>query len=164
MPVTVAAVEAELLSRVGPWLSVAGLDATTADGTNAALRGPIRWAVGRLGLETADAIDVADADLAYISRGTYETLLYLAEYFALESAWGNYTKVDQSLGSESQSLSQRRDALKGRLEWLRRQLGPLVDPAAVPGPPAHGLIEAGRCYPGANRPRMLPWRGGWCQP
>ena len=154
MPVTIAGIKVELQTRIGPFWTLAGLTATAFDG-------PIRWAVGRMDLETADTIDVADADLVDLTRTQYETLLYLAEYFALETFLGNYLKVDQSLGSESQSLSQRRGAIMERLAWLRKYLGVLVDPASVPGPSASGLIRAGRCYPGTERPYLRPWRGAW---
>lgn len=157
MAVLVADIEAEILVRLGSYLKAVGLDGTTADGSNLSLRGSIRWAAGRLSLITADPIDVADADLAALDRAQYETFLELVEYKALETAWGNWAMVDQSLGSESQSLSQLRDALQWRLDWLRKKLGPLIDPIASPGPSAHGRIQAGLCYPG----RAVTHRS-WC--
>ena len=162
MSVTVGDIEAEILVRMGSYLMAVGLDGTTADGANLSLRGSIRWAAGRLGLATADPIDVVDGDLSALDRAQYETFIELAEYKALETAWGNWAMYDQSLGSESQSLSQLRDAIQWRLDWLRKKLGPLIDPAAAPGPSAHGEITAGRCYPGVGRHHHLPWRGGWC--
>jgi hypothetical protein len=159
MPVTVAAIEAELLILVGPYLDRVGLDGSTSDGTNVALRGAIRRAVGRLAIETDDPIDVADADLAFLTRGTYETLLDLAELRVLETCWGNWPEYDQSAGSESQSLSQLADRLERRIKDLTARLGPLAAPAGsslLPGPAAHGLIRTGRHIPGG----LTPWNRG----
>lgn len=151
MPVTVADIEIELLLSVGPYLRKVGLDGTTADGTNPALRGAIRRAVGRLGIATADPIAVADDDLADLSRDNYETLLDLAELRALETCWGNWPEYDEQDGTEGQKLSQLADRLERRIKVLTDKLGPLAAPpgsALLPGPSAHGVIRAGlRCPP-----------------
>lgn len=166
MPLTVAAIEAELLTLLGPFLDAVGLDATTHDGTNAALRGPIRRAVARLGLTTADPIDVADADLVDLTRTQYERLISLAQLRALEVIWGNWAEVDEKAGEESQSLSQLADRIERWIKALKEELGPLAeDPEAAltPGPAASGLITAGRRMPWSvpPDPRAYPGRPGW---
>jgi hypothetical protein len=165
MPVTVAGIESELVARLGQYLLRFSMDGTTVDGTNVALRGPIRWAVSRLRIETADAIDVADGDLTTLTRATYETFLDLAEYKVLNVLWGNWAEVTQSLGSESQSLSDLSDRLDRRIAVLKGELGTLIkDPAAgaTPGPSAVATMRAGRCDPNrAHRDFYAPgWYGG----
>ncbi len=166
MPMTVATIEGELLVLLGPYLSAVGLDSTTADGTNVALRGPIRRAVSRLGLPTADPHSVADGDLAGLTLAGLETLLSLAEWRALVVCWGNWPEVDEKAGEESQNLSQLADRLERRIKALKDELGPIAeDPAAglTPGPSASGLIVAGRRMPWhvPADPRSYPGRPGW---
>src|SRR5918997_857232 len=118
MPLSVAAIESELLVLVGPYLRRVGLDGTTADGSNAALRGAIRRAVLSLGLATGDPIAVVDADVADISGLDLEKLLEVAELKALETCWGNWPEVDQQAGEERQDLSQLADRIDRRVRFL----------------------------------------------
>ena len=160
MPLTVAAIEAELLILVGPYLRRVGLDGTTADGTNVALRGPIRRAVLTLGLTTAGPVAVVDADVAAVAGFALEKLLDVAELKALEMCWGNWPEVDQSAEGTSQSLSQLADRLERRIKSLMERTvkpyGPAAESGLIPGPSAHGLIKAGR---DAARPWDWPaWR------
>lgn len=159
MPLTLAQVEVKMVGRIGRMLAAVGLDGTTVDGTNPTLAEPIRAALVALGLTTTTSDAATDADLEALSDADLGKFLYLVEYYALESAWGSYVLVDQSLGSESQSLSQLRDAFLARLKWLRDLVGHVIDPISTPGPAAHGLIRAGQCYPprGANGHVRTVW-------
>jgi hypothetical protein len=148
MSVTVAMVEAETIARIGPYMAAAGMDVTTVDGTNASLDGPIEWAAWRMNLNPADPFAIVDADLAGLDMAGYQQFLSLTEYRTLDTVWGNWAMYDQQLGSESQSLSQLREALEKRLAKLEAELGPLIGPTFVPGPPSHGVITAGLCYTG----------------
>lgn len=144
MSITIADLESELLIFVGPYLRRVGLDGTTADGTNLALRGPIRRAAVSLGATVADRLTVEDADLAGLDL---ESLLDLSELRTLEICWGNWPQVDEQAGDERQDLSQLADRLERRIKTLTVKLGSLADPsvaAQVPGPAATGLIRAGR--------------------
>lgn len=168
MPLTVADIEAELLTLVGPYLTRVGLDGTTSDGTNVSLRGPIRRAVRRLGIETADSHAVADGDLADIGGDTYETFLDLAELRTLELCWGNWAKFDQQAGEERQFLDQLRMGIERRIKTLTERLGSLAYPAEqvdviTPGASASGLITAGQRMPTCLQPdpRTFPGRPGW---
>lgn len=125
---------ADLVMLLGDFLTLVGLDGTTADATNDSLRIPIRRA------------------LAVQEAGTAagESILDLAEYHAIWLVLGHYTKVDQSAGEESQSLSQRFDWLWKRLAKLKEDLGSLVEtPEAGTVPPAAaiGQMRAGQCMP-----------------
>ena len=143
MPLEISDIEADLIVLAGPYLSRVGLDATTVDGTNEALRIPIRRAMGRLDLAAEDLDSVEGTD-------ERETLLDLALYETLKVIRGNWAEFDQSADGTSQSLSQLTKALDDWLAALAKSLGPLaLDPAAgtLPGPPAHGMIRAGSCYP-----------------
>lgn len=163
MPLTLSQVEVKLTGRFGYLLSQLGLDGTTADGTNATLAEPIRIALTALGLPTATPGEVTDADLDSLDPGELTKFLDVAAYFALDVAWSKAVFLcDQSLGSESQSLSQIAKGIKDRMDALMARIGYLVIPSSVPGPSAHGLIRAGRCYPVRETPHYLPWRGGWC--
>ncbi len=148
MPLTVAAIEAELLIMVGPYLRRVGLDGTTADGTNVALRGPIRRAVLAMGRTMVDPISVTAVDIANLAGFELEKLLDVAELKVLEMCWGNWPEVDQSAEGTSQSLSQLADRLERRIkalmERIARPYGPDAEAALIPGPSAHGLIRAGR--------------------
>jgi hypothetical protein len=165
MPVTVAAIEAELLVQIGPYLDQMGLDSTTANGTNASLRGAIRdaaWRMAQSGLLTVppgDHLDLTDDDLVNVTRANYETLRDLALLKVLNVLWGNWPEFDMSAGSESQSLSQVADRLERRIKDLTARLGAVALPVGasmLPGPAAHGLIRTGRHVPGS----LKPWYRG----
>ncbi len=145
--VTVASIEAELLVRLGPYLGKVGLP-TTSDGSNLALRGPIRAAALALGLTPADPLGVADPDVAATAGFALEMLLDAAELKVLEICWGNWPEYDQSAGAESQQFSQLADRLERRITALTARLKEPYVPIAAsglnPGPSAHGLIRAGR--------------------
>lgn len=149
MPLTVAAIEEELLTELGPYLATVGLDAATADGTNPSLRGPIRRAVLHLGGSTAGPIAVADADLLPFEGWQVERLLDVAKLRAFEICWGNWPKVSFSAGGNSQQLSDLADRLKAWIDFLTKRI---AEPYGLgvpigPGASARGLIDAGRCVP-----------------
>jgi hypothetical protein len=167
MPLTVAALEAELLVELGPYLTVTGLDGSTSDGSNLALRGAIRRAVRHLGKTTADPIAVTDSDLESVSGWDVEKLIDVAKLRAFEVCWGNWPKVDFSAGGNSQSLSQLADRLKDWIEFLTERVekpyGP--DVSVIPGASARGKIAAGSCIPAGHEvPYCWPnWHRGRCR-
>jgi hypothetical protein len=165
MPLTVAAIESELLVRVGPYLARVGLDGTTAGGANAALRGPVRRAILAVGGSMADPITPSDADVAAVRGPALERLLDVAELRALENCWGNWPKVNFSAGGNSQELGDLSSRLEKRIASLQaRTRGPYGpgDPS-LPRPSATGIIKAGRCDSGDPwaRPCPGPWPPKW---
>lgn len=165
MPLTVSQVEVKLTGRYGYLLSQVGLDGTTTDGTNPTLVEPIRAALVAMGHATTSSDAASDADLEALADGDLTKLLDVAAYLALDAAWGRAVFFcDQSLGSESQSLSQVAKGIKDRMDALEKRIGYIVNPLSVPGLSEHGLIKAGRCYPvdRGDWPGRIPWRGGWC--
>lgn len=63
MSLTRAAVEAEIVSEIGPRMAFMGVPVVT-DGTNPSLNGPIRKALADMGFPTAIPLVVADGDLS----------------------------------------------------------------------------------------------------
>lgn len=86
MTVTRANVESILVRRVGTWLTAAGLDGTTVNGTNADLNDPIAQALLQAGYTVATITSVADADLASVPNADIPMICDLAELRALETA------------------------------------------------------------------------------
>jgi hypothetical protein len=162
---TLSQVEVTVLRSIGPVLTLVGLDGTTMNGTNPTLVEPIRAALQALGLPVASTDGATDDEVGAVAAVDIPRFYYLVEYFALEAAWGaSLLMVDQSLGSESQSLSQIREGIMARLKWLLDRIGTLVPNALTPGKSVSGLIRAGRCYPVRPYPypyHCSPYRGGW---
>lgn len=96
----------------------AGLDATTADGTNASLTSPILWAFGKLDGTVATWGSVIDADLAALADSDGAALLDLAEYRLLQNILGNFDKVDVSSPAGAAQL----DDLGRRIQWRLERL------------------------------------------
>jgi len=115
---TRAQVESEIVARLGGWLTAAGLDGRTTDGTNADLASPIAWAIGQSGGSIADPSDPNDADLA-TATGAAAQVSDLAEYRALLNVYQNYTKVDVSAPAGSVKKDQLRQAMWAAI--LRKQ-------------------------------------------
>jgi hypothetical protein len=119
MAITVASIEAYLVGRNGGQLgacwSEVGLDASTIDGTNPDLLGPLAKAARDCGLSMVDFSVLQNADLDSIQSVQYEKLLDMAEYRCLEKVLNNCVDVDQSVAGFSYSFNQFRMGVKERL-------------------------------------------------
>jgi len=107
MSVTRANVEAVLVKRSGQLLQAAGMDGTTATGSNTDLNDPIGGAIRRLGYATASMALVTDADCAQVPDDKLDALLDLAEVRCLENV---ITHLDDAMvysGSGSSRMSSR---------------------------------------------------------
>lgn len=120
MTATRADIEQELVSRAGRWLTAAGLDGVTVNGTNASLNGAIGWAIRTAGGSVANPALVTSTDVATVTN--LDLLLDLAEYRALQSVVGNYTAVDKKAGPVELKSSQLAAAMADRLASLRSWL------------------------------------------
>lgn len=65
MPITLAAMEGEVVNRIGGKMALAGMSVAT-DGTNSAIHPAIRDGLAYVGLAPADPIAVTDADVAAV--------------------------------------------------------------------------------------------------
>jgi hypothetical protein len=107
-----AQAESVLVGRCGKVLTIAGLDGTTVDGTNADLAGPMLYALGFLGIIPAAYPSVVDADLVSISPGSADAPGSLAAFIDISElqARGNaidaMTDVDEQVDRDAQKLSQ----------------------------------------------------------
>lgn len=107
---TRADVEAVLVSRLAGWLTFAGLDGTTVNGSNASLSEPISWAIRQAGGTTASITTATNTDLATV--GDDDELLEYATLATLRKIDRNLTRVDMSSNGVSASLNQVRRAVK----------------------------------------------------
>ena len=132
-----------------------GLDGSTQNGSNFDLNDPIRRAVRYLGLSVDDAITVTDTDLSPIVGMDIEKLLDLSELRLLESIWGSWTEVSESVSLRKVEAQQLADRIQMRIndlvERLRKPYGLNTGAAAV------GTIKHGRHAPADVRttPRNL---------
>lgn len=117
-----ANVEVILIKRIGKWLTAAGLDGTTNNGTNADLSDPIGRAVRALGFTVADVTNVASSDLTSIGADDYDELFDVAELRALETCLTNYDKVNLSLGPRSELFDQLRNGMIQAIKFKREQI------------------------------------------
>lgn len=162
MSITRSYLESELIDRVGVFLAAAGKDATTINGSNPSLNGPIRSAMGSLSYAVATPSSVTDTDLSVVPDSQLNRLLDFAELRCLENCMNAMILVDQSAGQNEQKLSQLRDQIQQRIETIedriRKPYGSNVRPTQC------DTIVAGRAIP--NDPNNLtcypwspPWRG-----
>lgn len=114
-----AAVETEIVRRLGPWMAKAGLAVTTA-GSNADLASPIAWAVRQAGGTVADPTAPTSDEVGAITDA--DKLFALAEYRTLQNTYQAYTGVDVSAGAVSAKNDQLRQAMKERLAELKAYL------------------------------------------
>jgi hypothetical protein len=119
MAITVASIEAYLVGRNGGQLgacwSEVGLDASTIDGTNPDLLGPLAKAARDCGLSMVDFSILQDVDLDSIHSTQYEKLLDMAEYRCLEKVLNNCVDVDQSVAWASKSDWRKSSPMSKRL-------------------------------------------------
>lgn len=144
MSLTRAAVEGELIVRLGPILTRVGLP-TTQTGSNAGLNGPIRRAARSVGLSVADAINVTDADLAPATGWTVEKLLDEAELRTLENIWGNWAEVRERISDGEVDAEQLADRIQARIAFLSNRIR---EPYGMNiNAPATGRVQHGQRIP-----------------
>lgn len=113
-----AAYEAALISRDGPLLVLVGKDGTTVDGENGSLTEPLRMGLESLGYYPATFGDVTDDDLAQVSPAQVSQLLDVASLGLVNSVYGAFTEVDETISLGSVKVSQNRAAIASRLSDL----------------------------------------------
>ena len=150
---TRAAIEGELIDRVGVLMTKVGRDGATVDGTNVNLNDPIRRGLRSLGLDTADPIQVTDADLAVVTGWSIEKLLDAAELRCIESIWGNWAEVSQKISLGQVELQQLAERMERRIDHLVERLRKPYGPNA--GGPVVGSIRKGRFTPN-DQPVLAP--------
>jgi len=97
---TRAQAETVLVRRVGRYLTLAGLDGTTNNGTNADLADPIAWALRKLELPVADPTNPSTGEVAATTR--VDALFDLAELRTLENILGNLSLVTATVGPRTE--------------------------------------------------------------
>lgn len=146
---TRADLEAEAIGDLRPYVAVTRLDATTIDGTNADLAGPIRKAILASGGAVADAPAVTDEDVATCTA-PFDTVAFHVRLHTLYKCRGNWARVDMRQGMEEQKLKQLFDMMQAQIEDMETQLEEdpeLVTDGSINQPPVSGVMEAGGCDP-----------------
>lgn len=118
MTITRANLEAEVVSRIGAWMSNVGF-AVTTNGSNANLNNPIGWAIRTSGGGTTAPALVTDADVQTLAATFFDQLADLAEFRALEAIYQAYTGVDVKGLTFSESGDQFAQRVKAALDAKR---------------------------------------------
>lgn len=167
MPLTRAHVERVVIDQYREWLLRVGMDATTANGTNADLNGPLEAALDGREIAIADRSNIQDADLAGITTGRETQRTYADVKLAtLDAILGHWAKVDYTSG-HSQSL----DQFGKRVMETRKMLAAEIaiqygTPSDIRGGVAIGCMTrgldegAGGLY-GCRPYAVCPSRGRW---
>lgn len=144
MALTLTDVQKALVTQLGPFLDVAGLDGVTQDTPNLSMQDAIGRAITSSGGTVASPPEITDSDIATITAGWYRFTL-LAQYHLLDTIWGNWPYVDQKDGDTSQSLNQLAERLTKKQEAIMAGLKDpeLLAALKVPGPPRIAKIIAG---------------------
>jgi hypothetical protein len=106
---TRAAAEAELIARAGTWMTAAGLDGVTVDGTNASLDSPLGYALRAVAADAVTDVGTSDLDMLYD----------IAEWRLLENIVQNYKKVDGKAGPVEGKADQLGQRMERRLSQMR---------------------------------------------
>lgn len=165
MALTRAGIEGEIVSRIRGTLTNRFYQLSIlTNGSNLDLNGPIRRAVRFLGGNTADALNVVDADLAPFTGWNVERLIDAAILETLRTCLGQCLSfVDFKTGEDEQYLSQMAAGLQQEIAALEQRVnepyGPTLSPAVV-------TVMAGQGMP--NDPfdpcRTRSRRGHWPYP
>ena len=125
MTTTRANLELILISRAGAWMTNAGLDGTTVNGTNAALNDALGYAIRAAGGTVAAPAIVTSTDVLTVADSDLDKLLDLAELRALENTLSNFALVDAKAGPVEAKSSQFADRLERRIDQIRARLAVL---------------------------------------
>jgi hypothetical protein len=128
MPVTRAAAEAEVVSKLKGLMSSRFVSLSTAsDGSNPDLNGPLRRAILYLGGSTVDPIVVTDADFVPFAGWQLERLIDVARIETLKVLLGQLAFVDTKVDGDSQALSQLAAQIKAMIADLESAaFGPTI--------------------------------------
>lgn len=121
MTITRANAEAEIVARVGAWMTAAGLAVTTA-GANASLNSPIGWAIRLSGGSVSAPALITSTDVQTVADADLDKFYDLAELRTLETVLSNYTGVDKKAGPVELKSSQMGDRLLAVLDRKRAQI------------------------------------------
>lgn len=154
MPLTVAELEGEILTGglFGRVLAKAGLDGTTADGENLALRGALRLAMAEIGYPAANPPALEDADLAAIPSASAERLILLAKIRLIDDILLNWDRVEESFNQDPAAAKRMEDRLRTILKDLRERLTTMPVSSGV------ASVEVGVIEDGSRLPRGVPAR------
>ena len=140
MTITRANVEAVLIKRTGHLLTVAGLDGTTVDGTNADLGDPIAFALAQIGITAASPTVPTTAEVATIPDADRYEFLALAELRTLQTILSHVLDlVNTEAGNRVDENSQLANGLQLRIDRLQLEIRRQYGWSA-------GTLEAGYAY------------------
>lgn len=124
MTITRAQAERILIDRCGTFLTAAGLDGVTHDGSNLSLNDPLLY--GLLRLEHTSIVNlqgITDDDLSAVANDELAPFLDLAELRCLYNAYGAVLEqVDITVGPRKEALSQRSTNAKDRIKALEERI------------------------------------------
>lgn len=115
---TRANAESVLIGRVGPFMTKAGLDGSTVDGTNTDLNEPLAFGLQQAGYTVSDVTLVDDSDVSAVTNTDWFKMLDYAEYRLLASLMTNITSVDVKVGPRELKGSQFGAQLRARFNAL----------------------------------------------
>ena len=134
MAMTRAEAESVLIRRCGKMLAAAGLDGTTADGTNADLSDPLGVALRHLGFSPASLTTVATSDLSAVDASNVVEFLDVASLAAMRAALNNWAEPDQTAGQDNrQDLGKLRESLRLTVAAEEKRLADLYNYGVASG-------------------------------
>lgn len=113
---TRAQTETVLIRRVGRYLTLAGMNGTTNNGSNEDLADPIAWALRKLGVAVADPTNPSTGEVQSVTR--VDALFDLAELRTLENILGNLSLVTATVGPRTEHFN---DLAKRLAEMIPRK-------------------------------------------
>lgn len=131
MAVTRANVETNLIRRLGNLMTKAGMDGSTADGTNTDLADPIAWGLRESGYSTADITNPTSAEVA-AAEEDIDQVMDLSELRTVESILGGLKNVDITLGPRSESFHQLALQAEKKLAAIQDKVEKLYSFSASP--------------------------------
>lgn len=154
MALTVAEIEGEILrgGLFGRVLAKAGLDGTTADGGNLALRGALRLAMAEIGYPAANPPALEDADVFAIPSASVERVILLAKIRLIDDILLNWDRVEESFTQDKDAAKRMEDRLRTILKDLRERLTTMPVSSGV------ASVEVGLICEGSTLPRGVPAR------
>lgn len=126
MAITRLAVETEIVSELGPLLSLAGKTAT-ATGSNADLNGPLAFALQALSITPADPTAVTDADLSNLATTQFVQICEVAEYYAIKKCLNSVVMPNEMAQDRKQDWNDLMKRFQDQLFNLAVQYGYLLN-------------------------------------
>lgn len=126
MALTRSNIETEVVSELGPLMTLAGKSITTS-GTNEDLNGPLAFALQALAITPNNPASVTDGDVANLDNSQFSAVCQLTEYYVLKKCLDSLVIPNEKAQDRSQDWNEMVRRFTQQMLALQSQYASLLN-------------------------------------